>query len=160
MALHRDPVTAEVVALFGRIVTRYNDEFDGAADRHELTRLQAKALVFVEEPRLMRDLARHLRVMPSSATGIVDRLAARGLVDRRSVEADRRASMIVATEDGRMITKDFKDSLEFAAKPLAGFNASERCQLRDLLRRMSGDVEELSRNRQSSDGSGEQSGPN
>lgn len=136
MALYSDPVTAEVVALFGQVVARYNLEYEAAAARHDLTALQAKALINVEEPMSMRELARRLRSEPPNVTGIVDRLQTRGLVERRDDPADRRVKMIAITESGKAITKDFKHSLNFAAEPLAALKQDERRLLRDLLRRM------------------------
>lgn len=136
MALHSDPITAEVVALFGRIVARYNAEYDEVAQRHALTRLQSRALLALEDPLPMRELAARLRTEPPNLTGIVDRLEARGLIERQSAPGDRRVKRIAITEAGRTVTKDFKASMSFAAHPLATLNPAQRRQLRDLLRLM------------------------
>lgn len=136
MALHSDPVTAEVVALICGLVERYNHDYDGAAARHELTRLQAKTLFLVEEPRPMRELARLLRCEPPNLTGIVNRLHGRGLVQRQSDPDDRRLKLVAITEPGAMITKDIRNSLCFAGEPLGTLDADERRRLRDLLRAM------------------------
>lgn len=136
VGLYRDPVTAEVIDLIGQIVTRYNEEYQEQASRHDLTVLQARALILVDEPISMKDLAIRLRSEPQSVTGIVDRLAARGLVERRDHAPDRRVKMISITDSGQAIAKDFKDSLDFAAEPLSTLNEGERRALRDLLRRM------------------------
>ncbi|QBR94500.1 MarR family transcriptional regulator [Nocardioides euryhalodurans] len=47
------------------------------------------------------ELARHLGVTSAAASGIVDRLAARGHVERVPHEADRRRTQVVLTESGR-----------------------------------------------------------
>jgi DNA-binding MarR family transcriptional regulator len=47
------------------------------------------------------ELARHLGVTSAAASGIVDRLVARGHVERRPHEADRRRTQVVLTESGR-----------------------------------------------------------
>lgn len=47
------------------------------------------------------DLARHLGVTSAAATGIVDRLVARGHVERQPHEADRRRTQVVLTDSGR-----------------------------------------------------------
>ena len=52
------------------------------------------------EPLPMRKLARKLKCEPSNVTGIVDRLEARGLVERRPDPADRRVKLAAATEEG------------------------------------------------------------
>ena len=51
----------------------------------------------------MSDLSGVLRVSNGNVTGIVDRLVADGLVERRSVEGDRRAMRVVLTEKGRVL---------------------------------------------------------
>ncbi|MGZ5400321.1 MAG: MarR family winged helix-turn-helix transcriptional regulator [Nocardioides sp.] len=47
------------------------------------------------------ELARHLGVTSAAASGIVDRLVARGHVERRPHEADRRRTQVVLTDSGR-----------------------------------------------------------
>jgi DNA-binding MarR family transcriptional regulator len=49
----------------------------------------------------MSNLAELLDVSLSNATGLVDRMAERGLVERRRVEDDRRVVLVRVTEDGR-----------------------------------------------------------
>lgn len=47
------------------------------------------------------DLARHLGVTSAAATGIVDRLVARGHAERQPHAADRRRTQVVLTDSGR-----------------------------------------------------------
>lgn len=47
------------------------------------------------------ELARHLGVSSAAASGIVDRLVARGHVERRTHEADRRRVRVTLTDSGR-----------------------------------------------------------
>ena len=47
------------------------------------------------------ELGRHLGVTSAAASGIVDRLVARGHVERRPHEADRRRTQVVLTDSGR-----------------------------------------------------------
>ena len=51
----------------------------------------------------MSDLSGVLRVSNGNVTGIVDRLVADGLVERRTVEGDRRAMRVVLTPKGRTL---------------------------------------------------------
>src|SRR5258706_244861 len=53
----------------------------------------------------MSKLADTLRCDNSNVTGIVDRLEARGLVERRSDEHDRRVKMLVVTERGAQLRR-------------------------------------------------------
>ncbi|GAA2476786.1 MarR family transcriptional regulator [Streptomyces gobitricini] len=134
-----DPLTLEVVELIGTVVTRYHEEYEQAAAEHSLTGAQARVLgLLALEPTPMRRIARSLRCEPSNVTGIVDRLEARGLVERRPDPADRRVKIAAATDEGRATARRLRDALDFAREPLAGLSEQERTALRDLLRRMLG----------------------
>ncbi|MFJ4961065.1 MarR family winged helix-turn-helix transcriptional regulator [Streptomyces sp. NPDC088729] len=140
MATRTDPLTLEVVDLIGTVVARYHEEYDRAAAQHSLTGAQARLLgLLAMEPLPMRRIARKLKCEPSNITGIVDRLEARGLVERRPDPADRRVKLAVATELGVRTARELRDALDFAREPLAGLSDDERRALRDLLRRMLGE---------------------
>ncbi|MFD7463006.1 MULTISPECIES: MarR family winged helix-turn-helix transcriptional regulator [unclassified Streptomyces] len=132
-----DDLTLEVVDLIGSVVARYHEEFEEAAAGHALTGAQAKLLSLLSlDPLPMRKLAHKLRCEPSNVTGIVDRLEARGLVERRPDPADRRVKVAAATDEGRRVARSLRESLHFAREPLAALSEEERLALRDLLRRM------------------------
>jgi DNA-binding MarR family transcriptional regulator len=132
-----DPLTLEVVDLIGTVVARYHEEYEDAAAEHALTGAQARLLSLLSlEPLPMRRLAQKLKCEPSNVTGIVDRLEARGLVERRPDPADRRVKLAAVTEEGRRVARSLRDSLHFAREPLAGLSREERVALRGLLLRM------------------------
>ncbi|MFF3844220.1 MarR family winged helix-turn-helix transcriptional regulator [Streptomyces sp. NPDC002328] len=132
-----DALTLEVVELIGEVVARYHADYEEAAAVHALTGAQAKLLGLLSlEPLPMRKLANRLKCEPSNVTGIVDRLEARGLAERRPDPADRRVKLAAATEEGRRVAKSLRESLRFASEPLAGLADEEREVLRVLLRRM------------------------
>ena len=56
-----------------------------------------------ERSAISSDLAQQLAVRPATVTAVVDGLAARHLVERRSVEGDRRRVALVLTGAGRQI---------------------------------------------------------
>ncbi|MET7679752.1 MarR family transcriptional regulator [Streptomyces sp. NPDC005423] len=132
-----DPLTMEVVELIGDVVTRFYADYEEAAGDHSLTGAQARLLSLLSlEPLPMRKLAHKLKCEPSNVTGIVDRLEARGLVERRPDPADRRVKLAAATEEGLRTARSLRESLRFAKEPLAGLSDEERLALRGLLRRM------------------------
>lgn len=132
-----DPLTLEVVDLIGTVVARYHEEYEEAAAEHALTGAQARLLSLLSlEPLPMRRLAQKLKCEPSNVTGIVDRLEARGLVERRPDPGDRRVKLAAATEEGRGVARSLRVSLRFAREPLAGLSRAERVALRGLLLRM------------------------
>ncbi|MCX4969121.1 MarR family transcriptional regulator [Streptomyces sp. NBC_00654] len=140
MATRTDPLTLEVVELIGTVVARYYEEYDRAAATHSLTGAQARVLGLLSlEPMPMRKIAQKLKCEPSNVTGIVDRLEARELVERRPDPADRRVKLAAPTERGARTARELRDGLHFAREPLAGLSDAERRVLRDLLRRMLGE---------------------
>ena len=85
------------------------------------------------EPVPMSDLAEMLRCDASNVTGLVDRLEARGLVQRRAAEHDRRIRHLFLTDEGRRLRGEVGERL---GRPPAGFAAlsdAEARRLRDLL---------------------------
>ncbi|MFD9938123.1 MarR family winged helix-turn-helix transcriptional regulator [Streptomyces massasporeus] len=134
-----DPLTLEVVELIGEVVARFHEDYESGAAEHALTGAQARLLsLLCLTPLPMRRLAQQLKCEPSNVTGIVDRLEARGLVERRPDPADRRVKVAAATEEGRRVARSLRESLRFAREPLAGLSEGERVALRDTLRRMLG----------------------
>ncbi|WNM34902.1 MarR family transcriptional regulator [Streptomyces sp. Li-HN-5-11] len=132
-----DALTMEVVELIGDVVARYYEDYEDAAGEHALTGAQARLLGLLSlEPLPMRKLAQKLKCEPSNVTGIVDRLEARGLVERRPDPADRRVKVAAATEEGLRVALALRGGLRFAREPLAALSDEERLALRDLLRRM------------------------
>ncbi|MEU5592528.1 MarR family transcriptional regulator [Streptomyces sp. NPDC020298] len=132
-----DELTMEVVELIGDVVSRFYVDYEEAAGEHALTGAQARLLSLLSvEPLPMRKLAQKLKCEPSNVTGIVDRLEARGLVERRPDPADRRVKLAAATDEGGRVARELRDGLRFAREPLAGLSDEERLALRDLLRRM------------------------
>src|SRR5258707_4588838 len=91
----RDPVTAEVLELFWAVSQAFYDEYDAAAERHDLTRMQAFVLAnLLSGPKPMRHLAEALKCEPSNITCLVDRIETRGLVTREADPEDRRVKNI------------------------------------------------------------------
>ncbi len=75
-----------------------------------LTAHQLEALVALEDgPRSMRSLCEHLEISESAGTALVDRLAARGLVERQADPADRRVVLIAASDAARAMVSQYRD---------------------------------------------------
>jgi DNA-binding MarR family transcriptional regulator len=137
--MRRDPITREVLDLIAGMTIRFYDEYDAAAEAHDLTGVQARLLTVVcDHPEPMNRIAAVLRCEPSNITGLVDRLAARGLVTREPSPHDRRVKLVAATPDGARLCGEVWEDLDFAAEPLAALSDEERLNLRDLLLRIEG----------------------
>ncbi|WP_329564349.1 MarR family winged helix-turn-helix transcriptional regulator [Kitasatospora sp. NBC_01266] len=128
-----DELTAQVLGLFVAVNRRYAQESEAAATAHELTPLQAKALLSSEQPVAMRRVAECLHAEPSNVTAIVDRLEARGLVERRPSPGDRRVKLVAATESGLSVIADLRARTPFVSHPLEALSVEQRETLRELL---------------------------
>jgi DNA-binding MarR family transcriptional regulator len=85
------------------------------------------------EPAPMSNLAGVLRCDASNVTGLVDRLAARGLVQRRPAPHDRRIRHLILTPEGIALRERVAQRLEEPPAGFAALSAAEARQLRDLL---------------------------
>ena len=83
----------------------------------------------------MSELATALRCDNSNVTGIVDRLEARGLVERRPGERDRRVKMLEVTPEGEELRRRLHDRLSRPPEPLASLGEEDARALRDILAR-------------------------
>jgi DNA-binding MarR family transcriptional regulator len=119
-------------SLFGQHRRRF---LIGAAEL-DLHPAQAGALLQLESPLPMRDLAAMLACDNSNVTGLVDRLAARGLVERKPSAEDRRVKHVVLTAAGRRLRRQLLERVGRPAQGLDRLDADEQVQLRDLLRKV------------------------
>lgn len=108
--------------------------------RWDVTPGQARALRLVvdaDEPLRLSALAERLRIVPRSATEVVDALETRGLVVRRPDPADRRATGVVATPEGERLAVLIEDARTREADAyLSVLPASDRAELRRILGRL------------------------
>jgi DNA-binding MarR family transcriptional regulator len=115
------PTADEDAAALIQLAGLVQETFARVADRHDLTPVQARLLcVLGEQPRGMAELARIFGVGKANLTGLVDRAAQRGLVERSPVAGDRRALLVVLTAEGRRSSCAFHEEV---TRELAGLFA-------------------------------------
>ena len=88
-----------------------------------------------DHPVSMRALAQQLQCDSSNVTGLVDGLAAQGLVERREAEHDRRVRMLVITERGAEVRKRMEAAVQTVPPEIAALSVADQRALRDILRR-------------------------
>jgi MarR family transcriptional regulator, organic hydroperoxide resistance regulator len=88
-----------------------------------------------ERPVRMSEVARWLACDASNVTGIIDRLEARGFVERRALPHDRRVKLLALTDEGRAVRDELDARMAEPPAELAGLSAADRRTLRDILRR-------------------------
>lgn len=112
--------------------------FAAAIAEVDLAPAQARALheLELERPISMRELAERLKSDPSNVTGLVDRLEARGLVERRAHPSDRRIKGLALTAAGAKLRARLLARLYSAPPCVAALPARDQRVLRDILQRV------------------------
>ena len=110
---------------------------EAVAAEFDLTPQLAYALkqLSAERPRAMSDLAEAMACDASSITWIADRLEARGLVERRSTEHDRRVKALAVTKDGAALQRRLVSRMQQPPPAIANLSREDQRTLRDILRR-------------------------
>jgi MarR family transcriptional regulator, organic hydroperoxide resistance regulator len=93
----------------------------------------------VDQPMTMSEVARRLACDASNVTGIVDRLEARGLVERRAAPGDRRVKIVGLTEAGASLKQEIRRRKTAVPEQLAALPEADQRALRDILRRAFGE---------------------
>lgn len=99
-------------ALLSELLDEFAAHSPAAAMRHmrqwpggalSLVHVNVLAVLDIDGPLPMGGLAETLDVSQASATGIVDRMEQRGLVERRRNDDDRRVVRVALTDEGRRL---------------------------------------------------------
>jgi len=125
----RHPSAETVPQALGRLRVALEDAFLQASRTLGLTAQQAELLCAAMAPAAVGDLARTLRCDRSNVSHLVDRAAARGLVNRRTGDEDGRVTVVTLTAEGERLAQRFIAELEAQTRPLRARWPDERRQL-------------------------------
>lgn len=140
MAGPEDEIAALVVQLAAQLVSHMR----GRVGREGVTEPQALLVRQLRQPLPMKNVAELMHCDASNLTGIVDRLEARGLLERRTLAADRRIKELVLTREGEELQQRL-DELSTSAPGLSELSAREQETLIALLRRSLDSLREADR---------------
>jgi len=131
------PSVEELVDLFLAVMGRLGRHFFECSAEFDLSPQQAKAFRELDQPLSMKELADRLICDASNVTGIVDRLEARGLVERQADPGDRRVKRLVLTGTGRELWQAHHDRVFGCEVPVMSvLTPDDRRSLHGLLTRM------------------------
>ena len=123
------------------VLSRAFDAMQGhaAADiaRHGLTITEFGVMeaLYHKGPLLLGEVQRKILVTSGGVTYLVDRLVAKGLVERRRCPTDRRAAYAALTPEGEALIREiFPQHAAAIDRALGGLNAEQREQATALLR--------------------------
>ncbi|WP_295583375.1 MarR family winged helix-turn-helix transcriptional regulator [uncultured Oscillibacter sp.] len=130
----------------GRAAHLAKARLEARLNQYDVTPAQTHVLLYLsrhggQAPQC--ELTAFLRVKPSTANGILDRLEEKGMVERSVSGSDARRRLIVLTEKGAqqqaLFQKNFQASEQMMVR---GLTAKEQAQLGDLLARVIRNLEE------------------
>ena len=106
-----------------------------------LSHVQCHVLHLIEpgQPLPMNRLAEVLSCDASNVTGLVDRLEARGLVERRAAPGDRRVKVLALTVPGTRLRDEMLRHMTGDPLPLSSLRPEERRALVKMLERLVGE---------------------
>jgi DNA-binding MarR family transcriptional regulator len=127
----------EAWALFWRIFSADKPRRMAVMSELGLSFQQSMALSRLEpdEPVPMSALAVALQCDNSNVTGIVDRMEAAGLVERRAFEGDRRVKAVALTPLGEMVRDQVRRRAGTPPPEIAALSEEDAALLRDVLKR-------------------------
>ncbi len=132
-----DPTTAQRVWIAMSSVVLDNERRQHLAEEVGMSFARVRALRRIAHgPLSMGELAQRCGIDPPYATVVVDDLQARGLVVRRDHPEDRRAKIVVATEEGRDLAARAERILDEPPAGLAGLAAGELAELERILTKL------------------------
>ena len=111
---------------------------------YDLTGQMFQALQVLDEhpDSTMREFSEKMFCDASNATGLVDRLEKRGLVERRISANDRRAKVVRVTPAGARLFKKVDDAVWIEAPPaIAKLSATDQRTLREIIDRALQNIE-------------------
>ncbi|GAB7003818.1 MarR family transcriptional regulator [Nocardioides sp. AN3] len=131
-----EETTGELLMAVARALRR---RFQRALESYDVTPAQSRALHVIAEHGATRpsEIADRLRIVPRSATEVIDALEGRGLVSRQPDPTDRRATRVEVTEEGRRLSRLIGQTRSAESeRHLERLSDGDRADLDRILRRL------------------------
>ena len=135
-----DPATEAWSAFLGILFDERPPRIPTVAAEFDVSPMGVKLLQVLEPggEMPMSALAERVYCDASNVTGMVDRLEARGLLERRDDPRDRRVKRIALTDEGVAVRERVLERLYDPPEAIARLSRADQRALRDLLRRAVG----------------------
>jgi DNA-binding MarR family transcriptional regulator len=130
-------VAQELSHVFFDLLMRHKILFAQAVAELGLSAMQARVILCIDQeaPCTMSAVAQELGCGPSNITGLIDKLEARGLVERRAHPDDRRIKSLAMTRKGAALRRRLMDRLAQPAPWMQALSPDDQRQLVAILRR-------------------------
>jgi DNA-binding MarR family transcriptional regulator len=105
-------VSDDLIDAMAPLLAQQRQKWAQRCQAHGLSLMGAHAVALLEMrgPMPMSRLAEELGVALPNATGIIGRLAERGIVERRHADADRRVVLVSLNESGRRLVSEMEEA--------------------------------------------------
>jgi long-chain acyl-CoA synthetase len=128
-----DPAGVVATVAYGRVAARLARQVEMGLSQVDLSLPQYRILMFLDEGTTVpSQLADHLAVSRPTITSVVDGLVARGLVERRHHDDDRRRVDHALTPAGRELLEAADRKVDARLKEIAG-HLDEDAQVDEVL---------------------------
>ncbi|MBM3908943.1 MAG: MarR family transcriptional regulator [Gemmatimonadetes bacterium] len=137
-----EPATATALKLFvvlARAQQAISERVEGSLVSHGLTHTEFAILeaLYHKGPLLLGEVQRKILVSSGGITFLVDKLANRGLVERRLCPSDRRARYAALTRKGEaLMAQIFPAHADAIREAMAGLSRAEQKQATALLKQL------------------------
>ena len=130
-------VAQELAQVFFELLMRHKHRFAEEVAELGLSPILARTLLCIDpdRPSTMSEVAQELGCVPSNITGVIDKLEARDLVERRPRPEDRRIKAVAMTRKGIGLRKRITALLGHPAPWMVALSPGDQRQLVDILRR-------------------------
>lgn len=146
MEVPPSPCPTHLGPLLGHAAHLAKERMDARMSRYDMTPAQTHTLLYLcrrESPAPQREVVAHLRVKPSTANGILDRMEEKGLICREADPTDQRQKRVLVTEKGRKQLDLAQETFQVAEDLIVrGMKPEEAASLRELLCRVIENLEE------------------
>jgi DNA-binding MarR family transcriptional regulator len=124
--------SGELTRMLIEVAERAKADFAAAAAPLGLPAPLARALLLLDRPMPMREVAARLRADPSIITGVADQLEERGLISR-TPGRDRRVKLLQPTPEGEALRGRLATAMAQHAAVAHRLSPDQRASLRALL---------------------------
>lgn len=132
--------------ILGRSAHLSRERMDARLSRYDVTPVQTHTLLYLnhhEGQAPQCEVIRHLKVKPSTANGILDRMEEKGLVARSVSGNDARRKLITLTEKGVTLQEQLRQAFDETEQLMTrGLSQEEAEQLFMLLGKVISNLEE------------------
>jgi MarR family transcriptional regulator, organic hydroperoxide resistance regulator len=129
------PDTSRAWQLLVKFFFAQREHLPSSNDELDLSPAQCHVLHLIEpgQPLPMRQLAKTLSCDASNVTGLIDRLEARGLVERRPSAQDRRVKELQLTATGSRVRSSLLRRMTAQSHPLSRLSPRQQRELVRML---------------------------